>query len=153
MPILVDYACSICHGQAEHWVDTPIPAATTCPACGADALRRWSPAGLIRLRDAGGRPANGTTAAVPEPGPAALCARNPDIPGLCHMSPTAARSWIARARKDNRALEREIARQESAAAVRSPALNDIVSHAHSHGSRSHARRTANGADPQSPQGG
>jgi hypothetical protein len=54
------------------------------------------------------------------------------------MSPSAARTWLARARKDSRSLEREIARQEQAAKAVPPRLEDIISHTHSHGSGSDA---------------
>jgi hypothetical protein len=126
--VLVDYVCPTCAGRFEQWITTPAPATGTCPACGGVARRAWSPIGLTR----GGSP-------TPAPAPdrsrdtAALCARNPDVPGLCHMSPDAARGWIARARKDNRTLEGELAKQEAAAAIRPPRLEDVVSHSHSHG--------------------
>ena len=94
MPILVDYACAACGGRSEIWVDSPVPAHATCPACGTRARRAWSPVGLARqhriTRD-------GPAPPVGEPAPgqrsdAPLCARNPDIPGLCHLSPEAART-------------------------------------------------------------
>ena len=46
------------------------------------------------------------------------------------MTPSAARSWVARARKDNRTLETEIARQEQARDV--GPVPDPVSHDHGH---------------------
>ena len=58
------------------------------------------------------------------------------------MSPSAARTWLARARKDSRGLEREIARQEQAAKAVPPPLEDVISHTHSHGSANPAERTA-----------
>jgi hypothetical protein len=48
------------------------------------------------------------------------------------MSPSAGRAWLARARNDNRALDRELERQERAAAVRPPVLADAVAHDHGH---------------------
>jgi hypothetical protein len=53
------------------------------------------------------------------------------------MSEDAGRVWVARARKDNRALDRELARQEASAAVAIPTMHDVVSHTHSHGHHSH----------------
>ena len=132
MPILVDYACPACGGRSELWVDNPVPAHATCPACGTRARRAWSPVGLAREhrigRDEPAHPAGEPVAGQRSDAP--LCARNPDVPGLCHLSPAAARTWIARARKDNQALEREIARQEAAAAVSRPTVADLVSHTH-----------------------
>jgi putative FmdB family regulatory protein len=133
MPILVDYACPACRGRTEQWADNPVPSHATCPACGAQARRAWSPVGLASGPDTGRsrpEPVVGTAGAGPRRSAPPLCARNPDVPGLCHLSPAAARTWIARARQDNRALEREISRQEAAAAVRPPTLDDLVSHAH-----------------------
>jgi hypothetical protein len=127
MPILVDYACLACGGRSEQWADNPVPPDGTCPACGARARRAWSPVGLAGGARGAGRPASGCD--PPASGPP-LCARYPDVPGLCHLSPAAARTWLARARRDNRALEHEIARQEAAAAVRPPTLDDLVSHTH-----------------------
>jgi hypothetical protein len=76
-----------------------------CEACGSPAQRRWSPVGLVGRAS---QPAAEPQAAAPAP----LCQANRDIPGLCALSPTAARSLVARLRGDNRALEREIAYQE-----------------------------------------
>lgn len=132
MAILVDYRCRSCAVRFERWVSTPAPHLLVCHVCGEDASRAWSPVAL------GGR-----ARAVREPGidaamsgsPATpLCVTNPDVPGLCHMSPSAARTWLARARKDSRGLEREIARQEQAAKAAPPRLEDVISHTHSHGS-------------------
>lgn len=123
MPILVDYVCRTCSGRFEDWTATPAPATRRCPACGAQARRAWSPVGLSRGAAAPAeRPVR-----RPEP---SLCTQNPDVLGLCHMTPDAGRAWVARVRKDNRALERELARQEAAAAVRPPRLEDVVSHSH-----------------------
>ena len=127
MPILVDYACAACGGRSEQWAEIPVASHRTCPACGARARRAWSPVGLAGGTRDPERPSSG--GAPPASGPP-LCARNPDVPGLCHLSPAAARTWLARARKDNRALEHEVARQEAAAAVRPPTLGDLVSHTH-----------------------
>jgi putative FmdB family regulatory protein len=133
MPILVDYACAACGGRSEQWAENPVASHRTCPACGARARRAWSPVGLAGgARDRAGpastpsdTPSGAARASLPP-----LCARNPDVPGLCHLSPAAARAWRARARKDNRALEHEVARQEAAAALRPPTLGDLVSHTH-----------------------
>src|ERR1700730_7632663 len=133
MAILVDYACPACRGRSEQWADNPVPSQATCPACGAQARRARSPVGLAGGSETGKRgpePVPCTSWVAPDESARPLCARNPDVPGLCHLSPAAARTWVARARKDNRALEREIARQEAAAAVRHPTPGDLVSHTH-----------------------
>jgi len=127
MPVLVDYVCTACSGRVEAWVSTPAPPFETCPACGSRSRRVWSPVGL----------SSGSTAAEPRAVIAAhtvrpLCATNPDVPGLCHMSPSAGRAWVARARGDGRALDREIERQEKAAAIKAPTVSDVLSHTHGH---------------------
>lgn len=121
--ILVDYRCDRCHGVSEHRVHAPAPATVPCPACRAPARRRFAAVGLLR----------GTPAPAPQPrtAPRALCRDNPDVPGLCHMTPDAARAWVARARGDNRTLDRELARQERAQRENPGAVVDPVSHDHS----------------------
>jgi hypothetical protein len=128
MAILVDYVCSTCRGRSESWVASPPPATGSCPACGAVSRRAWAAVGVV------------SGAAAPTPRPARrpadpLCVRNPDVPGLCHLSESAGRAWVARARGDNRALDRELERQEKAAAVTPPSLADVVAHDHGHGHR------------------
>lgn len=59
-----------------------------------------------------------------------LCRQYPQIPGLCHMTESAQKRWVATYRKDNRALEREIASQEAAAEGRTPVMGDAISHHH-----------------------
>jgi putative FmdB family regulatory protein len=133
MPILVDYACPACRDRTEQWADNPVPSHAICPACGAQARRAWSPVGLVsgsKTGKSGPKLVTGSSGIDPHESARALCARNPDIPGLCHLSPPAARTWVARARMDNRALEHEIAWQEAAAAVSPPTLDDLVSHTH-----------------------
>ncbi|HLI39906.1 MAG TPA: zinc ribbon domain-containing protein [Streptosporangiaceae bacterium] len=129
MGVLVDYRCTRCAGVTEQRVPAPPPPQRACPACGGIARRVFAPVGVIgRSRPPAGVPAPGTGApagsgsARPDrggargPGAAApLCLRYRDVPGLCHMAPSAARAWIARARGDNRALDRELERQEQAA--------------------------------------
>lgn len=127
MSLLVDYRCDRCLGRTEAWVRSPVPATRPCPACGGTAKRAWSPVGLVRGQAAPSARPEASQPAEP------LCVRNPDVPGLCHMSPSAGRAWLARARKDNRALDRELERQEQAAAVRPPTLADVAAHDHGHG--------------------
>lgn len=149
MAILVDYRCDACGAQGEAFVASPAPAARPCP-CGAESRRLFSPVGMIGARGdrapassssehgrtdaaarASGRHADAASAAgrAQPPGPG-LCASNPDVPGLCHMSPTAGRAWVARARGDHRALDREFARQEKAAAEKPFTAADAVTHSH-----------------------
>jgi hypothetical protein len=152
--ILVDYRCTACGGRHEAFVASPAPALRTC-ACGGEARRLFSPVGMISGRgsgagDPGGRGAGGADATTaPAPGTAAaasaarrarqekaefasLCAQNPDVPGLCHMSPSAGRAWVARARGDGRALDAELTRQQAAAAISPPTMADAISHEHTH---------------------
>ncbi|MGH9098838.1 MAG: hypothetical protein ACRDV8_01230 [Acidimicrobiales bacterium] len=68
---------------------------------------------------------------------------NPDVPGLCHMTPAAGRAWLARARNDGRALDRELERQEKEGGMSPPTIDDVVSHHHFHPGHSHT-----GAVPQ-----
>ncbi|HET9970146.1 MAG TPA: zinc ribbon domain-containing protein [Streptosporangiaceae bacterium] len=122
--ILVDYQCLRCGGRSERLVPSPPPGQLPCPACRAPATRKFAPVGLLR------RSAPAPVAAVPERRPA--CAANPDVPALCHMEPSAARAWVARARADNRALDRELERQERAAREQQGQVPDPVHHDHSH---------------------
>ena len=124
MAILVDYVCPTCAGRFEARVAIPPPTSRDCPACGSTARRAWAPVGLSR---GGASAPAGPRAATAEP---SLCTRNPDVLGLCHMTPDAGRAWVARVRGDNRTLERELAKQEAAAAVRTPKLDDVLSHSH-----------------------
>jgi hypothetical protein len=146
MAVLVDYACPTCDSRTEARVPSPPSAVRACPCCGGEARRVWAPVGLMRGPGGGrapgshgghGAPGGGGAPGPPRGGgtPAAttpLCAANPDVPGLCHMSPSAGRAWLARARGDTRALERELARQEAAAEAAPPTLASVVSH-HHHG--------------------
>lgn len=128
--ILVDYSCSACGGRSEHMVRNPVPATVSCPACRAPAQRRFSPVGLS------GRaapPASPVANARRRP----LCQDNPDVPGLCHMTEDAGRMWVARARKDNRALDREIERQERARAENPGVVPEPVTHDHGAAGHSH----------------
>lgn len=126
MPVLVDYRCPDCQRIREVRTPSPPPSSQICPQCGGEAARVWSPFGI------------GHSVLPPDRSPPAprrsapLCATNPDVPGLCHMTPTAGRAWLARARKDGRALDRELEHQERAARTSPPATTDVVSHSHSH---------------------
>ena len=123
MAILVDYRCSSCGGRAEHWCPSPPPSTTTCTACGGEARRLFAAVGL-------------SGASAPDPavppirrGPK-LCAQYPQVPGLCHMSESAGRMWVAKALKDGRAIDREQERQETRAAVAPPTMADAITHHH-----------------------
>ena len=116
----------------------PAPSVRSCPACGAEAHRRFGGALL--------RGVSGPAAKAPVETPP-LCQTNPSVPGLCHMIPSAARSWAARARGDNRTLERELARQESSLSSGNPVASPVShdhspGHTHGHGhSHSHSKAT------------
>lgn len=142
--IIVDYRCESCDGLSEHFVSNPAPPTMQCPACRAPATRRFSAVGL-----------SGRAAAPVEHKPAksdrALCLDNRDVPGLCHMTPAAARTWVARARGDNRSLDRELERQERSLKETAGPVADPVSHDHGHshgGEHAHAHAApAAAADP------
>lgn len=132
MGVLVDYSCTGCGAPHEAWVQRPIPAERACPVCGSAARRRFN-AALLRGAAPPSTAAGSPSPAVPTVAPAP-CQRYPTVPGLCHMTPAAARGWIARARKDNRALERDIARQEKA--ITEGTLDPSsapITHDHGHG--------------------
>lgn len=120
--IIVEYRCDTCGGRTEGLVPSPPPSERGCPACHGRAQRRYSPIGLV------GRATPPRDPSDRDPGPS--CRDHPAVPALCHMTPSAARSWVARARKDNRALEAEIERQEQALGVGQ--VPDPVSHDHGH---------------------
>jgi hypothetical protein len=136
MSVLVDYSCTGCGGLHETWVSQPVPAERQCPLCGASSKRRF-----------GGALLRGVPGPAPTPAPAAgpaMCQRYPTVPGLCHMTPSAARGWIARAQGDGRALDRELARQETAVAEgRAESLVPPVAHDHGPGS-SHSHSHGHG---------
>lgn len=102
MAQLVDYYCGACAARTERWVMQPIPPVESCPQCGAAARRLFGVAQLVR-------------AAPPDANPSrpAPHGHAHDVPGACTLTDTAARILSARGRSDNRALDREIAYQES----------------------------------------
>ncbi len=109
MPVLVDYRCGDCGGLTEWWVSHPPPASTGCARCGQPARRRFG--GALLTGDGGpDRP----IAAGSAPPSSGRCGHDAGVPGTCTLVPTAARMLSARARGDNRALDREIAHQERA---------------------------------------
>lgn len=103
----------------------PIPAAVTCEWCTGEARRTWRTAGLSG------------TSKMPSSDASPIdisCRANPDIPALCHLTPDARRRLIAKARGDNRSLEREIERQETHVKDHGgKPLAEVMSHDHSHG--------------------
>jgi hypothetical protein len=127
MSILVDYQCPTCGTRAEHWAPSPPPASVSCGSCGAESRRLFAAVGLSGARP----PATDPLASSTRTGPT-LCQQYPQIPGLCHMTPSAQRRWVATYTRDTRAQEREIARQESTAKEQTPVLSDAISHTHQH---------------------
>jgi DNA-directed RNA polymerase subunit RPC12/RpoP len=125
MAVLVDYRCGACRRIEERSVESPPPSEVRCPWCGSASRRKWAPVGLV------GRAAQ-PMAGPRAPAAAPLCQANRDIPGLCALSPTAARSLVARVRGDNRALEAEIAYQERMQ-KESPGTLTVGGHGHAHG--------------------
>jgi DNA-directed RNA polymerase subunit RPC12/RpoP len=122
--ILVDYTCTQCSSTHESWTDSPPPTASRCPRCGEVARRRFAGVGLSgRSREPGVPAARG-------PKPQQLCTKYPQVPGLCHMSASAGRMWVAKYLSDHRAIEAELAVQESRAAVQAPTIADAITHHH-----------------------
>ncbi|MCE3554454.1 zinc ribbon domain-containing protein [Pseudonocardia sp. RS11V-5] len=105
MAVLVQYRCRDCGRDGDHWVSPPVPAQAECPACAGPARRRFGGA-LLRGAGPGPAPAQQDTGH----------ACTPDVPGTCTLVPTAARMLAARARGDNRAIDRESERQTRAIA-------------------------------------
>lgn len=124
--MLVDYRCTGCGGRREHWVASPPPSTHDCPTCGGEARRTWSPIGL------GGRNRLPSQTASPAPGvqQPAPCQQYPQIPGICHMTPSAQRRMISAYTRDGRARDAELGRQQAAADERQPTMSDAISHFH-----------------------
>lgn len=59
-----------------------------------------------------------------------LASRYPHLPGLCHMSPSAGRMWVAKYTGDGRAVDREHERQEQVAKDKAPTISDVAAHEH-----------------------
>ena len=127
MTILVDYRCRDCGSHVEHWAPSPPPPLVGCAQCGGTARRLFAAVGLSGRASASGE----TTSPPGAPGRRRpLCSDYPQIPGLCHMSESAGRMWVAKYRRDGRAIDREQQRQEEAAATRTPTIADAISHQH-----------------------
>ena len=128
MAILVDYQCRGCGTRAEHWTPSPPPEALPCACCGAESRRVFAAIGLSGTVT----PTTESPASSTRQGPS-LCQQYPQIPGLCHMSESAQRMWVAKATRNSRAVDREQERQELAAAVRAPTMADAITHEHHDG--------------------
>lgn len=125
MSILVDYQCRDCQTRAEHWTPSPPPESVSCATCGAESRRLFAAVGLSGSRSAPLEPPTSSTRTGPT-----LCQQYPQIPGLCHMSESAGRMWVAKATRNSRAVDREQERQEKAAAVKAPTMADVITHQH-----------------------
>lgn len=125
MAILVDYECRECGSRTEQWAPSPPPASVSCGSCGAESRRLFASVGL-----SGGRTAQAEAPATPPRHGPKLCAQYPQVPGLCHMSESAGRMWVAKYLKDGRAVDREQERQEKRAAVVAPTMADAITHHH-----------------------
>lgn len=119
--MFVDYQCRVCGGRMEYRVSSPPPASVDCAACGQLARRRYAPVRLAGRDRPPAAPPRATSAAP-------SCRDHPEVPALCHLTPETARGWIARARGDNRALDRELQRQEDS--VRGGGTPEPVAHSH-----------------------
>jgi hypothetical protein len=144
--ILVEYRCGECGARTEHFVARPVPSTQECRLCGADSRRSFATAGLVSSGSTAKRPA-------PEPRIDVSCRSNPDIPGLCHLSPEGRERLVARARRDTRAEERIIEKQERRIADGLPAPSLVsYDHGHGHGEHVHADK-GHGAHSHAPAAG
>lgn len=125
MAVLVDYQCRGCGARAEHWAPSPPPASVPCTSCGAESRRLFAAVGLSGTR----APVETVPASGAGRGPT-MCQQYPQIPGLCHMSESAQRMWVAKATRNSRAVDREQERQEKAAALKPPTMADAITHQH-----------------------
>ena len=125
MPILNDYECSTCHRVQECWTVRPAPDHLPCEACSSTANRLFSAVGL------GGRAktpsANSPKLGLSKP---SLCTQYPQVPGLCHMSESAGRMWVAKYQGDTQKVERELAHQEARATEKPLTMADAITHNH-----------------------
>ena len=127
MAVLVDYQCRSCGSRAEHWTPSPPPPSVACGSCGAESRRLFAAVGLSGTR----APASSVPASAGSRGRGpTMCQQYPQIPGLCHMSESAARMWIAKATRNSGAVDREQERQEKAAAIKAPTMADAITHQH-----------------------
>jgi hypothetical protein len=132
MSVLVDYRCTECGVRAEHWELSPPPSTRSCASCGAEARRLFAAIGLSSGSPTDTRGAAAPAAAPREPArrEPTLCQQYPQIPGLCHMTPSAQRRWVATYTRDTRSKERELERQETAAREKAPVMTDAIQHTH-----------------------
>lgn len=130
MSVLVDYRCSSCGGLEERWAPSPPPPSAKCRSCGAPSRRAWAPIGLSGPVGRSQPPPADTAGASKAAGPS-LASRYPQLPGLCHMSESAGRMWVAKYTADGRAVEREQERQELRQRDHAPTLEDLSAHEHS----------------------
>lgn len=126
MAILIDYQCRDCGTRSEHWTPSPPPDAVACGSCGAESQRLFAAVGLSGTRS----PSETAPASAGSGKGPTMCQQYPQIPGLCHMSESAQRMWVAKATGNSRAIDREQERQEKAAAVSPPTMADAISHNH-----------------------
>lgn len=127
MAILVDYQCGSCGTRAEHWAPSPPPHSVSCGSCGAESRRLFAAVGLLGTRaPVSDVPMSSGSAGK---GPT-MCQQYPQIPGLCHMSESAQRMWVAKATRNSRAVDGEQERQEKAAAIKAPTMADAITHQH-----------------------
>lgn len=121
--LLFDYRCTECRADIELFVPTPAPPTMECPECAGEARRRYTSKGLALTGESlrAVAPASGGTD----------CRDNPDVPGLCHVAPSARKRLIARHRGDVDTYEAETKRQTREFEAKGPAkLHRVISHSH-----------------------
>lgn len=98
--VLVDYRCRSCQAAFEAYLAGPIPGTTACPACGEDARRLFSTAGLAGK------------VAAPASNVDVSCTSNWSVPGLCHVAPSARKALVARYMGDDKTYAAERKKQQ-----------------------------------------
>ena len=129
----VDYRCRPCMSRQEQWVTRPVPSVLPCRLCGEPATRLFS-------ANVGARSTSTRQETRPSSGNFYL--DNRDVPGICHMSGTEARRWVAMARGDEAGQRREKERQERA--VEAGVLDPSKPTGHSHGPSRPAQQSVTG---------
>ena len=125
MPILVDYQCRGCGDRAEHWTPSPPPDSVSCRSCGAEGRRLFAAVGLSGAP----APASEPPASSTQQGPVDVPAVPPDPRPLPHVR--VRRPHVGRqGTRNSRAVDREQERQERAAAVKAPTMDDAITHHH-----------------------
>ncbi|GAA3326129.1 hypothetical protein [Paeniglutamicibacter sulfureus] len=118
-----DYRCGDCAADSEFFIPAPAPESQDCPVCSGVARRRYTSRGLGR---------SGASLAAVAPAAGSIdCRDNADVPGLCHVAPSARRRMVARHRGDLETYEAETKRQTREFETSGPkTVHQVVGHSH-----------------------